>query len=52
MPLLWKLIITVAGLVPALLGITGVTVWARRQLRKMAIGARSASPVADPVPVE
>lgn len=30
----WKVIITLGGLIPALLAVTGVIVWAQRQLRK------------------
>ncbi len=41
--LLWKLIATLAGLAPALLGITGVTVWAKTQLRKTSL--RGPNPV-------
>lgn len=47
---IWKVIITVAGLVPALLAVTGVIVWARRQLRKARL--RAPDPVAEPVPAE
>lgn len=46
--IVWKLIITLAGLAPALLGVTGVIVWARRQMRKLAMRRRLA--VSDPVP--
>lgn len=34
LPLLWRLILTLAGLAPLLLGVTGVTVWASRTLRR------------------
>ena len=36
-PLLWKLIITLAGVAPALLGITGAIVWSKSQLRKVGL---------------
>ena len=51
-PLLWKLIITVAGLAPALLGVTGLIVWARRQFRKTAMRRRLAGATAEPAPAE
>jgi uncharacterized iron-regulated membrane protein len=34
MGLVWRVVITAAGIVPALLGVTGVIVWAGRELRK------------------
>ena len=48
-PLLWKWIITIVGLAPALLGVTGVIVWARSQLRKASMRRRIAdTPAAEP----
>lgn len=35
--IVWKVIITLAGLIPALLAVTGVIVWATRQMRKAAL---------------
>ena len=43
-PLVWKLLITVVGAAPALLGVTGVIVWARSQLRKSGMRRRLAEP--------
>jgi uncharacterized iron-regulated membrane protein len=37
MGLAWRLIITVAGLAPAVLGITGIAMWLRRSARRRAI---------------
>ncbi|HEX7947495.1 MAG TPA: PepSY domain-containing protein, partial [Phenylobacterium sp.] len=37
MGLVWQLIITITGLAPAVLGITGVVMWLRRRARKRAI---------------
>jgi uncharacterized iron-regulated membrane protein len=50
--LLWKWIATAAGLVPALLGVTGVVVWARRQLRKARLRARLPNANGEPVGAE
>jgi uncharacterized iron-regulated membrane protein len=48
--IVWKVIITLAGLVPALLGVTGVIVWATRELRKTRL--RAPRPAAEPAPAE
>jgi uncharacterized iron-regulated membrane protein len=45
-PMLWRIVITLGGLIPALLGVTGVIVWAQRQLRKSAMRRRIAEPAA------
>jgi uncharacterized iron-regulated membrane protein len=51
MPLAWKLVITLAGLAPAALGLTGAIVWARRQRRRLLLRGR-ATAVAEPSPAE
>ncbi len=45
-PMLWRIVITLGGLIPALLGVTGVIVWASRELRKAALRRRIGEPVA------
>ncbi|HTK33836.1 MAG TPA: PepSY-associated TM helix domain-containing protein [Caulobacteraceae bacterium] len=52
MPLAWKLVITVAGLAPAILAVTGVLVWARRQWRKAARRRPQARPLGRPAAAE
>ena len=37
MGLAWRLIITLAGIAPAVLGVTGVIMWLRRRARRRAI---------------
>jgi len=51
--LIWKVVITIAGIIPLLLGVTGVIVWLQRQFRKAAMRRRLADdgPPASPVPV-
>jgi uncharacterized iron-regulated membrane protein len=38
MGLAWRLVITVAGLAPAVLGLSGVVMWLRRRARRRALG--------------
>ncbi len=45
-PMLWRIVITIGGLIPALLGVTGTIVWAQRQVRKAAMRRRIGQPVA------
>jgi uncharacterized iron-regulated membrane protein len=35
----WQTVITLAGLAPAVLGITGVIMWLRRRARRLAVSA-------------
>jgi uncharacterized iron-regulated membrane protein len=37
MGLAWRLVITVAGLAPAVLGLSGVVMWLRRRARRRAL---------------
>jgi len=48
--LVWKLVITVAGIVPLLLGVTGFVVWLQRQRRKAAMRRRLADDGTVPAP--
>jgi uncharacterized iron-regulated membrane protein len=52
--LVWKVIITLAGIAPALLGVTGVVVWAQRLIRRRALRRRlgAATAAAEPAPAE
>ena len=45
-PMLWRILITIGGVIPALLGVTGTIVWAQRQLRKAGMRRRFGEPVA------
>ena len=37
MGIVWQLVIALAGVAPAILGVTGVVMWLRRRARKRAV---------------
>ena len=51
MGIVWRVMITIAGVIPAILGITGVIIWASRQTRKLQMRRRAREDAA-PVPAE